>query len=128
MADLNWDFEIDASIASRLHNTAVRAGNKAMGKASVQVRGNVPIDTSSMKNSTQNKFGIPLASSVIGGTTEILLTVGGVDFTGRVMPETGKVGKLVDYAIYQEYKHLFLQTAMGDVPAALYRYLPKELR
>lgn len=124
---MDWDFEIDETIASRLHNAAVRAGNKAMGKGAVFVRANVPVDTSSLKTSTTNKFGIPIPDLQIGAETDILLTVGGVDFSGRIMPETGKVGKLVDYAIYQEYKHLFLQSAMADVPAAISRYLPDEL-
>ena len=128
MIDFDWDYEIDRTIASRLHNTALRATNKALGKAVVFAQGIIPVDTSSLKYSTRNVFGVPLPPYSEGGITESEMLIGGVDFSGRTMPETGKPGNDVDYAFWVNRRDLFLEASMANVPGDITRYLPNELR
>lgn len=114
-------------VGAELAKVVVDATNKAIARTTEEIQATAPVDTSSLQTDT-NPFYIPTLDGrnfrkVYSGE----IVVGGGDFRGQVMPSTGKDGNLVDYAIYQEIKHLYIEDAVNQLPNLLLNSLPSSL-
>lgn len=114
-------------LGAEIAKVVVDATNEAITETVKLIQDTAPVDTSSLKTDT-NPFYIESVdgksySKVYSGE----IVVGGGDFRGQTMPETGKLGNLVDYAIYQEIKHLYIQDAVNLLPSLIIKSLPSVL-
>lgn len=114
-------------LGAELAKVVVDATNDAIAITTEVIRQTAPVDTSSLKNDTNPFFIKSLDGKNFKGVYSGEIVVGGGDFTGQTMPETGKPGNLVDYAIYQELKHLYIEDAVNQLGTAILMMLPSKL-
>jgi hypothetical protein len=87
---------------------------KAIEEGILVARENVPIDTSSLRESI--RMG---EIEINGDIVSTQLVAGGEDYTDQIMSLTGKRGNIVDYAIDQEIKTGFLSSAIPAIIESL---------
>jgi hypothetical protein len=76
----------------------------------VSARDNVAIDTSSLKTDIR-LYEAELEGDLLIGE----LVVGGGDYRNQILPETGKKGRKVDYAVAQNEATRFMDIAEGTI-------------
>jgi hypothetical protein len=87
---------------------------KAIEEGILVAKENVAIDTSSLRESI--RMG---EIEINGDKISAQIIAGGEDYTGQIMPGTGKRGNVIDYAIDQEIKTGFLSSAIPAIIESL---------
>lgn len=114
-------------LGAEIAKAVVEATNKAIALTVLEIQATAPVDTSSLQTDTNPFFIKELDGKNYSKLYSGEIVVGGGDFRGQTMPSTGKLGNLVDYAIYQEIKHLYIEDAVNLLPGILINLLPSVL-
>lgn len=98
----------DSAVAAARRRVASDLWGVVSGAAEVS-RASTPVDTSSLRESIQPSIYID------GSKIHLIISAGGEDYSDQVMPTTGQIGNAVDYAIYQEAIHGFLELGLAAI-------------
>jgi hypothetical protein len=80
--------------AAIINQIVARKMKRALEAGAIDVKHTAPIDTSSYESSIR----VPPIQTTESGKLHGQILAGGVDYSGQIMPTTGKEGKRVDYA------------------------------
>jgi hypothetical protein len=80
--------------ADRINQIVARRMRQALVAGAIDAKHTAPIDTSSYESSIR----VPPIKTTDSGKLHGRILAGGVDYSGQIMPTTGKEGKRVNYA------------------------------
>ena len=106
---------LNPNAIDRINKVVAQRMTHALEAGAIDAKQTAPIDTSSYEASIR----VPPVTITDTGKLHGQILAGGVDYSGQIMPTTGKQGNVVDYAMAIEARTGNLAGAWSSIEDAL---------